>query len=373
MKVLIAGDYCDAYRVSEKILSDEGHSMFEDVKPLVDGEDVSIVNFEFPVVLGSGSPIRKCGPALKGHRESVDAIKYAGFGVCTLANNHILDQGEKCCMDTMALLADAGIDTVGAGRNLAEAMQPLYINKGDDTLAIINCCENEFSIATDNTAGANPMNPIVLHKSIKEARMKADYVLVITHGGHEHFQLPDMRMKEIYHFFIDSGADAVVNHHQHCFSGSEIYNGKPIFYGLGNFLFDFPTYRNSPWNYGYMVELDFSSEEVSYRTIPYSQCDSTPCVTLSRGEELLAFKNEYDRLSKIIADDDMLKREVESYFDENTPRMLKLFEPYSNRITAKLFSMKLLPKLFRGKRVTKMLNYIACESHREMLVHALKK
>ena len=97
----------------------------------------------------------------------------------------------------------------------------MYKRKDGETLAIINCCEHEFSIADDDSAGANPLNPIQQYYKIKEARLNADYVLVIVHGGHEMYQLPSLRMVDTYRFFIDAGADAVVNHHQHCFSGYE--------------------------------------------------------------------------------------------------------------------------------------------------------
>ena len=134
----------------------------------------------------------------------------------------------------------------------------LYKEIGDKKLAVINCCEHEFSIATETTAGSNPLNPISQYYAIKEAKEKADYVLVIVHGGHEHYQLPSTRMQETYRFFIDVGADAVVNHHQHCYSGYEYYNGKPIMYGLGNFCFDEGLKKTKQWHEGYIVEISFT-------------------------------------------------------------------------------------------------------------------
>lgn len=149
--------------------------------------------------------------------------------MCTLANNHILDQGEQCCLDTKRELEKAGIDTVGVGHNIGEAGIILYKQINGETLAIINCCEHEFSIATESSAGANPINPIQQYYKVQEARQNADYVLVIVHGSHEHYQLPSPQMQEIFRFYIDAGADAVVNGHQHCYSGYEEYKGKPIF------------------------------------------------------------------------------------------------------------------------------------------------
>ena len=257
MKILIAGDFCQGYRVDALVKERRYGKLFDEVKPIIESADYSIVNFEFPVVLDKDAarPIPKCGPNLEGTIESIEAIKYAGFKCCTLANNHILDQGEQCCLDTKNELEKAGVDTVGVGSNLSEAGEIFYKEIDGETLAIINCCEHEFSIATETSAGANPLNPVRQYYAIQEAKKKADYVLVIVHGGHEHYQLPSPRMKETYRFFVDAGADAVVNHHQHCYSGYDVYYDKPIFYGLGNFCFDEPQMRHCGWNEGYMVRL----------------------------------------------------------------------------------------------------------------------
>lgn len=127
MKILIAGDFCDRYRVSDKIIEGLYCFLFDEVKPIIEEADYSIVNFEFPIVLNEGEPIPKCGPNLKGQEKSIDAIKYAGFNVCTFANNHILDPGEKYCIDTKRLLEDAGINNVGAGKEILKRLQKFSI------------------------------------------------------------------------------------------------------------------------------------------------------------------------------------------------------------------------------------------------------
>ena len=120
-----------------------------------------------------------------------------------------MDYGADGCLDAISALNEAGISTVGAGADLSAAGSVLYKKINDKTLAIINCCEHEFSIAGDSSAGANPLNPVSQFRSILEARKNADYVMVIVHGGHEHFQLPSLRMQDTYRFFVDAGADAV--------------------------------------------------------------------------------------------------------------------------------------------------------------------
>ena len=373
MKVLIAGDYCQRYRLDTIVKKKSFGKLFDQVMPIIASADYSIVNFEFPIVLNkkTAKPIPKCGPNLEGTIESVAAIRYAGFKCCTLANNHILDQGKQCCLDTKNELEKAGIDTVGVGANLGESSEYLLKQINGENLAIINCCEHEFSIATESEAGANPLNPIRQYYAIQEAKKQADYVLVIVHGGHEHFQLPSPRMQETYRFFIDAGADAVVNHHQHCYSGYEMYREKPIFYGLGNFCFDEDGGRNSTWNEGYMVVLSFDKQKITYEMIPYIQCNEKASVELVK--ERTSFDKTIEKLNAIIQDSKELKKEVDKYYRTTASGMLMMHQPYENRILNKLYRMHLLPSLVSRKKYLMLLNYIYCEAHYDKHVFALKQ
>ena len=253
MKVFIAGDYYPNERVADVFKRGDYASVFSDLKPIVENTDYSIVNLECPVIERSAYPIEKLGPSLRCSISGIQALKYLGVNCVTLANNHFLDYGEDGVKDSIKTLDSFSVEHVGGGMDLVAASKTLYKAFNGRKLAIINCCEHEFSIATSTSAGCNPLNPIRQYYSIQEAKHKADKVLVIVHGGHEHFQLPSPRMVEMYRFFIDAGADAVVNHHQHCFSGYELWNGRPIFYGLGNFCFDNHSKRSGSWTEGYAV------------------------------------------------------------------------------------------------------------------------
>ena len=371
MKILVAGDFCDKNRVKSAIREEKYALMFDGIKNVVHQADLSIANFEFPIAENKAKPIPKWGPNLIGQRKAVDAIKYAGFNVCTLANNHILDQGADCCMDTMRLLEKSGIRTVGVGRNLNEAERVLYIEGNEETIAIINCCENEFSIATKTSPGSNPLNPVKQYYQITEARQKADYVLVIVHGGHEFFQLPSPRMKEVYQYFITIGADAVINHHQHCYSGYEIFNGKPIVYGLGNLLFDSNNMERTSWNEGYMVMLD--TQERSLDFYPYIQSLKEPNVELMNQNDTETFFDRLERLNKIIANDLELEEQVNNYYESNLISEISVFEPYQGKILGGLFAKGFLPRIIRGKKILQIINHTTCESHLDKLHYALLK
>ena len=197
--------------------------------------------------------------------------------------------------------------------------------------------------------------------------------MVIVHGGHEHFQLPSPRMQETYRFFIEAGADAVVNHHQHCFSGYEVYNGKPIFYGLGNFLFDEKNLRNSTWNQGYMVKLDFYDENVGLTLYPYTQCNNVVAVNLLTAEERGIFDKRLFELNEIIGNESLLKEKVQEYYERGAKGELAILEPYRGKVFSKLYDLGLLPRFVNGEKLSSMLNHIYCESHRDKLIDTLIK
>lgn len=370
MRVIIAGDFAPQARLAKQVESKRFSEIFpNEIRDIIEFADFSFVNFESPIVEETYKPIQKCGPNLSCTCEAAEAVKYAGFTGVTMANNHILDFWEEGLRKSVEYCKAQGLDVVGVGDNLSDAEGILYLEKDGKNLAVINCCEHEFSIATETEAGANPLNPVRQYYSIQEAKKKADYVLVIVHGGHELYQLPSVRMQETYRFLIDAGADAVVNHHQHCYSGYETYKGKPIFYGLGNFCFDIePIKDNTIWNYGYMVEIVFS-ETVTFKLHPYNQYGKNAKVELV---DLSFFERKIFELNSIIANCEKLKKENEEYYEKNIEYEEFMLEPYSGRVMTKLFDMGLLPSLIKDKKKTFILNHIMCESHRDKLVFALK-
>lgn len=369
MRILIAGDYVPRNRLASPVEGGDYEVIFAEVKNIVDEADYSIVNFESPIVEDGDTPISKCGPNLHCKAKAVDAIKYAGFNCATLANNHIRDFGDSAVSRTMECLMAQGLDYVGVGKNVEEAAKVLYKEIDGKTLAVINCCENEFSIATKEHYGANPLNPVKQYYAIKEAKDNADYVVVIVHGGHEHHQLPSPRMQDTYRFFVDAGADIVVNHHQHCYSGYEIYNGKPIVYGTGNFCMDKDPVRiGQIWNYGYIVMWDTTSPE-SIQLIPYDQCGEKPTVHLL---DKNSFDEKLSELNAIIANREELEKETERYYELTEKNIHNVLEPIQNRIIAGLQRRHLLPSLMTRKWLLKVQDYVLCESHRDKVEYFFK-
>lgn len=371
MKILIAGDYCPKDRVAQLIEKGDTADILADIEQIVQQADYAIVNFECPVVGEFAKPISKKGPNLRCDARAVTVLRNAGFKCVTLANNHFRDYGDDGCLTTIGLLDREGIAHVGGGADKKKAQEILYEQIGEKTIAIINFCENEFSIATDNRAGSAPLDLIDNYRQIAAARKKADYVIVIIHGGHELFQLPSPRMKKTYRWFIDSGADVVVNHHQHCYSGYEIYNNKPIFYGLGNFCFDWPKRRNSIWNEGFMLILNLDNA-ISYNLVPYTQCNEAPKVMRMGVQDRNIFFEKINIFNSVISDDTKLKAAVDLYYSScKSDCKIMLGNGSDNKIIRALKRKGLLSSKVSAFKRNILSDYIFCESHRDKVEYWL--
>lgn len=371
VKVLIAGDFCPMGRVESLILSTHRAEVIGYLTEIISDQDLSIVNIECPLTR-SETPLPKTGPNLRADPGCAVGIRRAGFDVVTLANNHILDMGEPGFLDTLTACKQAGLKTVGAGRNLAEATRPLIIDVKGVRVAILALAEHEFSIATSDAAGAWPLDPIDNYYQIIQVCQQADFVLVVLHGGNENYPLPSPRMVKTCRYFVDLGVNAVVCHHAHVASGLEVYCGAPIVYSTGNLLFDWPTPRPAAWYTGYMVELTIQPYAVaSIRLLPYHQCNPEPGVRPMGEAEAKLFLEEIARLSEIIAAPDKLEQAWLAFCASQrlTYRNMALC---LNWVERRLSQIGLRPWWRASKKQIRTLcNLVRCESHRRVLIQSL--
>ena len=372
MNILIAGDFCPKDRVSALFEEKDFMSVLEGVRDIASKVDYSIVNLECPIISGCEKPIRKCGPNLSSSEVALDALKWAEFDCVTLANNHLRDYGDEAVMNTMSCLNNKHIDYVGGGCNYEEASQVFIKEINGIKIAIINACEKEYSIATRTGAGANPLNPIEQYYKIQEEKSIADYTLVNIHGGIELYQLPTPQQIQNYHFFIDCGADVVINHHQHCYSGYEIYKNKPIFYGLGNFCFDDSDCRNEIWNQGYMVLLKME-KDISFEIIPYNQCNEKAEVQiLSSDDEIKSFNDSIAKLNEIIREKHLCEEKYEEFcantLHEYKPAIIPMFGTIGHILTR----LKISPFLVTKEQSCFLYDVVNCDSHRSRLLKYLQ-
>lgn len=359
--LFIAGDVVPKGIKPEEFKS-KGERIFCEMKPYVAGADFSVVNLETPIIQNQATPIKKSGPCLGVAATTIEVLKEAGFGIFTLANNHFFDQGQNGVDATINMCESQGIKTVGGGKTEIDARKPLFLEKDGKRIAVINSCEQEFSIVSNKHGGSNPLDLINMQEDITAARREAEYVVLILHGGIEQYHYPTPRMKRWYRHFVDLGADAVINHHQHCINGYEVYKGKPIFYGLGNFYFPWGSQsRPESWYYGYAVQLTLG-EEISFELIPYKQ--TADGITLRNKAE---FEKEIEQLNLPIQDDFLLQQKFDNFIidNENSIKMSLLPSFMHSRYFSAFARRGWLGKLYKGKDVFALKNKLTCESHEE--------
>lgn len=374
VSVLIAGDICLQDRTAEMPL-DELCRVHDEIKHEIVKADYAIVNLECAVTEKGVVPIKKAGIALRNSTKVLDLIQYLGFNAVALANNHFADFGVNGVDYSLKQLQSRSIDYVGGGKNISEAREILFKTINGKRIAFINACEHEFTIATEKKAGCNPLDTISLYYDILNAKLQSDNVIVIIHGGHEHYNLPTPRMQKIYRFFIDAGADVVVNHHQHCYSGYEVYNGRPIFYGLGNFSFDENGQRDSSWNEGCLLNL-LIEDTISFELIPYRQNDKNVGVYLLNEDEKKQFERKIEELNAVIASPSKLHDCAECMIEKRRQEYIRPLIPYQyprlvklaqhHLIPSKLVA-KLLPDYMTKERMLMLKSYFQCESHVEVM------
>lgn len=370
MKLIVAGDFYPNKRVTDYLINTcSDGAINPQLSRVLHDSDYSLVNVECAITGDDALPIKKVGPTLKASPEVTKVLKNCGFNAVTLANNHVLDYGAKGLSDTIDSFSKLGIDYVGAGLSYQEAVKPLIKTINGETIAIINCCEHEFSVTHREYAPTScPLDVCLIYDLIQKIKTQVNYILVIIHGGHEHWQLPSTRMKGLYHLFVDFGANAVVNHHQHCYSGYEIYKGCPIIYGLGNFLFDNGSETISKWNQGYLAELTFTSKMNRMQIYPYVQCVQSELFNFLKQD---AFDEMLDRINSIIHDRELLMAEEEKYYKETSDWYTDFIRPSGNRLLLALKNRKLLPRWYSEKWLLRVYSVIHCESHRDKLLFKL--
>jgi len=372
IKIGFTGDFCPWLRVESEFKVHNWQPLFEEVKPFFEGNDLNIPDLECPLTT-SANRINKTGPHIKSHPETVAILTHLNCRLVATANNHFKDYGWEGMQETYKVLYNNKIVWLGSGANFEEASKTYYWEKDGNTFAFINITENEWTTTHDNvTPGCNPIDLANVFYQIKEAKKEADFVIVIAHGGHEHYELPSPRMKKWYRFFVDAGANAVVAHHTHIISGYEVYNDAPIFYSLGNFCFDWEGLRNKPWNKGMIVRLGFEKNKpVTFEMEFVHQNSDVVGLVLLKGEERNAMLEHLYQLNAIIEDDAKLEAEFRKYAETWKEVMNTWIQPYQGKIMSSLYKRGLLPSIITKRKKMLYTNLIQCEAHRDILLQSI--
>ncbi len=365
MKLLLLGDICPTNDYRKLFDDRSANSLLGEIKDYVFAFDYAICNLECPVNEGF-LPTYKCGPTLSCKKGDIELIKNAGFYAVSLANNHILDYGEKGLNETVKCLNDAGLKFFGVKKDGKETGY-ITIKSNGETVHVISFAEEEFN-SSPNGNGARVFDPYTSFDEIKNLS-KTGKVICLYHGGIEYYRYPTPLLKLKCEKMIDAGASLVLCQHSHIIGTECDYNGGKILYGQGNFVFG--VRKDKTWNNGLAVCFDTEKNETSYRVLLNTE-SGVRFISAEKEEEIL---KDIICLSEKINDENFIR----SSFDVLCEKKKDLYFPMvfgAGRIANKLNRItkgKVINLTKNKKKKMTTLNLIRCDAHGEIVKNILKK
>ena len=241
------GDIClaDNYLTMEYMVKN-GLSITDCIDPLLIAEmqkdDITFMNNEF-TISDRGKPMANKAYTFRAATANTALYNTLGVDIVSLANNHAYDYGKDAFLDTIDALAAHNIATIGGGKDLDAAMTPVYYIVNGRKIAYVAASRAEkYKLTPEATA----ISPGILRcydtakflQVIREAEANSDFVIACVHWGTEYSDKLQKEQTSTARDYIDAGVDLIVGAHAHQLQGVEYYNGKAIFYNLGNFWFN---------------------------------------------------------------------------------------------------------------------------------------
>lgn len=365
--ILIGADICPIEGNRPYFEKGDAKSLFNDLLVEFEQADLTIANLECPLIEAE-TPVLKTGPNFGEPSACINGLKQAGLDVLALANNHVMDHGAAGLRNTLEVCARAGIATVGAGEDLGSARRILVKSVAGIQVGILAVAEHEFSVATKDSGGANPLDLIDCVRNVTGFRSSFDYLIVLLHGADE-FQVPTPRIKDTCRFLVEMGANAVIVQHPHRLGGYEAYRGGHIVYGQGALIMDEALYRRDRhFHEGFLVKLliarDFTSK---MEIVPFIQSDPLPGARRMGTQQERQFRGVLEEKSNSAKDDALLQAEWLRFCEANKHDYLSALLGH-NRIFAKLNQHGLVTKFLHDRSaLLRAKNIACCETHREAI------
>ncbi|HVF33428.1 MAG TPA: CapA family protein [Acidimicrobiales bacterium] len=235
VRVALAGDVH-----AERHLGDEvraGGNPLREVAPLLQAADIAAVNLETPA--GSPGPRQSKEFVFLAPPELLTAIRSAGVDVVSLANNHALDHGAGAMLDTLRRAREAGLATVGAGADAAEAFRPAFLDVRGRRVAVIGLSRvvpPGWAATASRPGVASAYDERAALGAVRSAAASADHVVVLVHWGVELARCPGSDVVGLADRLHGAGAAVVAGHHPHVLQGVQAGPDRVTAYSLGNFV-----------------------------------------------------------------------------------------------------------------------------------------
>lgn len=282
-------------------------------------------------------------------------------------------RGAQGYESTISTLDAASIAHVGGGDDLADAAKPYLFGFAGKRIGVYACAEHEFSIATETTCGANPFDPLESPDHVAKLKSECDFVIVLYHGGKEHYRYPSPNLQKTCRKLVEKGADLVICQHSHCIGCEEKYGNGTIVYGQGNYLFDHS--KSEFWQTSLLVSLD-NNLQASY--IPLVKQGNG--VRLADGVQAKTILQEFQERGHRILETGFIDREYKAFADSALADYLvslgarrTLLGRILNRLSRGKYYKAKVKLLYRKKNYLALRNVIECEAHRELVLRGMKK
>ncbi len=266
MKLLFVGDVMLGRLVNEVLKTEPPEYIFGDTLPIFKDADWRACNLEC-VLSDKGEPFSQKAFHFRSDAKNVKSLATAEINFISLANNHSLDFGHEAMLDMIKILNKVRIDHAGAGRNYREALKPAIMELPNrEKIGVIAFTDNEPDWEAKEFQPGISYLPVDLEDeraeemfdTIRETKKKVDILVVSAHWGPNWGDRPPGHHLPFGRGLIEAGADIVFGHSSHVFRGVEVYKGRPIIYGAGDFIDDYavdPIARNDQ-SFIYVVEME---------------------------------------------------------------------------------------------------------------------
>lgn len=280
----------------------------EELLAAMQDADIFMVNHEFAFST-RGEAMEDKQYTFRTNPKYVQLLLDMGVDIVSLANNHSLDFGQDALSDTMQTLDEAKILHAGAGnsKERAEALQIIEVNgKKFGFLAATRV----IPVVAWNIENAQPglfatYDETRLTERIRESREQCDFLTVYVHWGIERAEYPKQYQRNLAASYFEAGADLVIGAHPHVLQGIELIDGKPVFYSLGNYIF------NNKLTNTALAEVTIKADgAVSYRLLPaYASNGKTQFLAGEEAETLCDYLSRISANVKVESDGSLTQTE----------------------------------------------------------------
>lgn len=331
-----------------------------------DGFEYVTCNFE-GVVVDEHSESCKLGPKLGLSSSSLTFLASLNISSINLSNNHFGDYSKGDCHNTIRLAEKNGLDYYGLYNN-HELITSEYIG-ANYKVKFISQADLEYGVSNSHEFGAAGVNVGISFREIQKAKKDGFYVVFLLHDGLEYSKVPTVGLEETCHLLCDFGADLVICQHSHVVGCHEEYNGSSIYYGQGNFLFDYNNRSSEDWKLGSYISVDFKDAKSPIVSRQFFVQDGVSIRLLDNQEASAISENLANLFSQYQSDRYEYWREVFNRLDNKYYNLVFGYQGFLGKIDRKLGLSK---RLFRNsKKKYYVANIIRSRTHREIINYLL--